>query len=536
MTEPSPVSSRARRALVATGIWAGITVVVTLLLLGRPVNTRDETWMLWVATRMARGEVLYRDVYNVTTPIAAWGAAAAVRVFGVQLAVVRALAAGTFAAEVVMALSVARRVGMRVAARVVLVLVLVGFASPLVAFVSLYSAVAILGALVTLRAVLWWQDRFAAVLPGAAWAVGAAVAVTFWAKPNVGMLAGVAVLAAMAATAARTGFRALLPEALRMAGGAVGISVGVVAVVAGTGGWSAFVDQVFLSKGAYVDVGFSYFTALSDRVSVLSWGTGEVELHRLLNFVIHVSLPVLVVALVVGVWCARRASREQVVALAAFTVAGLLAIFPRPGVNHITGVLPLAATGLAGVWTLALATRPAAAARAPRPVGPGVLVAGAVAVVAVAVVAVPLVTHRDRPRLEHDVAHFVGTPVSRSQARAAARLGTALRDRGVRTVFIVREDAGFLYLRTGAHNPLPYDIVERSDLGASGQHGVIDRIVAGEVPWVCLHPPRPHAKADDELVPRRLERWVRANLEPAGLLPRCELYRATAGRLTGPRA
>ena len=535
MTATSPVSSRARRALVAIGVWAGVTIAVTLGLLARPVNIRDETWMLWVATRVSRGEVLYRDVYDVTTPLAAWLTAVAVRAFGVEILVVRVLAAGIFAAEVVMAQSVARRVGMSRAARGVLAVLLVAGASPLVAFVSLYSALAILGALVTLRAVLWWQDRFAAALPGAAWAVGAAVAVTFWSKPNIGVYAGIAVLVAMGATAFRVGLRALVPEAVRTAGGFAAVSAAVAAVVAGTGGWSAFVDQVFLSKGAYVDVGFSYLAALSERVQLLAGGNDEAALHRIWYLLIHASLPLAVVALVAGVWFARRASRERVVALAAFTVVGLVSVFPRPGVNHITGVLTLVLAGVTGVWTLGLVARRAGAPTR-RSVGPVVVAVGAVAVVAVGVVVLPVVKNRNLPHFVHSVAHFSASPLSRGQSRAAGRLGAELRARGVHSVFIAREDAGFLYLRTGTTNPIPYDIVERSDLGASGQRGVIRRIESGEVAWVCLHPHRPARTARDPLIPRRLERWVRANLEPAGKLPRCDLYRATAGSDTGPRA
>ena len=535
MNATPSVSPRTHRVLVATGVWVGVTIAVTLGLLARPVNVRDETWMLWVGTRVARGEVLYRDVYNVTTPLAAWLTALAVRVFGVEIVVVRVLAAAIFAAEVVMAQSVARRVGMSRAARGVLGVLLVACASPLVAFVSLYSALAILGALVTLRAMLWWQDRFGAGLPGAAWAVGAAVAVTFWSKPNIGVYAGIAVLVAMGATAFRVGIRALVPEAARTAGGFAAVSAAAIAVVAGTGGWSAFVDQVFLSKGAYVDVGFSYVAVLAERVQLLSGGNDEAELHRIWYLAIHASLPIAVVALVVGVGFARRASRERVVALAAFTVVGLVSVFPRPGVNHITGVLTLVLAGVTGVWMLGLVAR-RGSAPAGRPVAVAVALVGAVAVVAVGVVVYPVVRNRNLPHFVHSVVHFSASPLSRGQSAAAGRLGDELRARGVHSVFIAREDAGFLYLRSGTTNPLPYDIVEKSDLGASGQRGVIRRIESGEVEWVCLHPHRPARTADDPLIPRRLEQWVRANLEPAGKLARCDLYRATAGSDTGPRA
>jgi hypothetical protein len=103
-------------------------------------------------------------------------------------------------------------------------------------------------------------------------------------------------------------------------------------------------------------------------------------------------------------------------------------------------------------------------------------------------------------------------------------------------VFIAREDAGFLYFATGAHDPLPYDMVERSDFGGGGERTVIHELARRRVQYVCLHRPRPARAATSPLVPHALERWVRTHYMFVGRYPACDLYRATAGSDTGPRA
>jgi hypothetical protein len=103
-------------------------------------------------------------------------------------------------------------------------------------------------------------------------------------------------------------------------------------------------------------------------------------------------------------------------------------------------------------------------------------------------------------------------------------------------VFIAREDAGFLYFETGARDPLPYDMVERSDFGGGGERTVIRQLVRNHVQYVCLHPPRPRHAAASPLVPDTLERWVRAHYTFVDRYPACDLYRAVAGSDTGPRA
>ncbi len=530
MTEPAvrPADPGARR--VPTPVrWGllGLVLFVVVMVLGfdRPVNVRDEVWQLWLADRVAHGAVMYRNAYNVTTPLAAWILAGLVRVFGTEVLVLRVLTAAVLTAELLVGLGVVRRLGMRTGAQVVFVLVLLAVATPAVAWISLYSALAVLGALVALAATLAWvQDGNAR----AAYVVGAAGAVSFLAKPNVGALAAVALLVTavvLAAGAEPRRRRAVLVDLARMAGTALALCAVAAAVVVAGGAGGAFVDQVVRSKGVYVDVGFGYLPALRNRLEILLDGRVPRDGRLLLRTSIQATPIVVAPLLVWGAVRARRAPAPVVTALVAATVAGLLAVLPRPGVNHFTGVMPWVVTGVAGVWTVAGRSRPEPA-RSARVVRPALVVGGVMAMLAVVAALGPLVGPERASAFTWDARGFGGAPLRGGQAGPASRLGAALRDQGADVVFIAREDAGFLYLRSRTRNPLPYDMVERSDLGHADEAGVIARLRRGEAEWVCLHPRRPPRRADDPLVPRRLEAWVRAEFDPVAALPRCDLHRA----------
>src|SRR5262245_35860677 len=90
--EPAATSGSPGRTAAGWALAGGAVFVVTALVsLGRPANLTDETWMLWVGHRVANGETLYRDVYFVTTPLAAWLTALVSAVIGSHLVVLRLL-------------------------------------------------------------------------------------------------------------------------------------------------------------------------------------------------------------------------------------------------------------------------------------------------------------------------------------------------------------------------------------------------------------------------------------------------------------
>lgn len=519
------MTARRARPWLLAAVWLGVFAFTWWLVLARFVVVRDEAWALWVATRLARGDALYHRVYDVTTPVAAWLAAVAVKVTGPQMATMRALAAAIFATEVLLGLAVVRRAGLRPPGQVAFVLVMLAVAAPFGAFVSMYSSLAICFALATLWATSVWLDEAG---PGgrvdgvATWVVGITGGLAFWTKPNVGVLVAGAVLAALVAAMWGEPAQRWVPGIVRVLAGALAVSVACLVVIAATGGFGAFVDQVFRSKGEYVELGFGYTKALKDRFHLLVSGEVPFQLRRVVELAVQVAPVVLLAALAAGAARARRATRWSRVAFLGFGVAGTLAVLPRPGLNHITGVMPLVVTAVTGAWVIGNRTD-----RAPAGWTRLVPVAvGGLAALGVAAIAVPLLAPPHPERFRRDAAHFAWTPVADRQLAASDRLRRELAARGIDSVFIVRKDAGFLYLRAEVDNPLPYDIVERSDLGGDDEAGVIRRLRHGQAEWVCVRKPGAGGTSDSNLIPRRLEGWIRTHLEPAGSVARCDLFRA----------
>jgi len=526
------VPTRARAAIAWLGIFLVVFLATYALYLGRPVNRTDESWMLWLLDRLAHGDVLYRDAYDVSTPFPAWIGAGLVSLAGAQLVVLRGMVAASFALQTLLGLMIVRRCGLRTAGSVVFTLGLFAFGSPLVAYSSAYSSLATLGALGALFAVLVWYDRRrdGRAAATALVAVGAACGFAFWSKPNVGLLAVGAVVVFVVAVGVRERRRMRRDFGWATAGG-LAVSLPVVVVLAATGAWSAFIDQVFLSKRQYVDVGFSYATALQDRVQRV-FGREHQDLRSVVQLAI-MATPVIVIAeLVWACWRNHRNSDLRYVALVAFACAGLASVFPRPGVNHFVDVMPLTFTAVVGAWALA-PRRHTVTSRARWTVFATVAV---VAVVGATVVAGDSVQAYASGRAAHDFPHFEAVPIRRHLRVRMEALRNGIWSNTDGRVFIAREDAGFLYFQTGTRNPLPYDMVERSDFGGGGERTVIRDLVRDRVRYVCLHPPRSPRKSASPLVPAELERWVRTHYTFVNRYPSCDLYRAAAGSETGPRA
>src|SRR5690349_13717271 len=161
--------------------------------------------MLWLLHRLSHGDILYRDAYDVSTPLAAWIGAVLVWIAGSQLVVLRGMVAASYALQVVVGLAIVRRCGLRTAGSIVFVVGLFAFGSPLVAYTNSYSSLAGLGAVAALFAALIWYERRddprrAAIALAAS---GAGCGFAFWSKPNVGVLATGAVMVFVVAVAVR---------------------------------------------------------------------------------------------------------------------------------------------------------------------------------------------------------------------------------------------------------------------------------------------------------------------------------------------
>src|SRR5262249_18104277 len=134
---------------------------------------------------------LYRDVYYVSTPLAAWLGAAASAAFGATIQTLRALSVGIFVTSAALVWWSAKRVQLGVVGRLLMLVALVVYASPVAHFASIYSALAVLCSLVAFAGCLVWLDTPPVADDArrrALCVVGVAVGLSIASKPNTGIL------------------------------------------------------------------------------------------------------------------------------------------------------------------------------------------------------------------------------------------------------------------------------------------------------------------------------------------------------------
>jgi hypothetical protein len=490
----------------------GIAVVTFVLLAGLGVQATDEAWFLWVTDRLAHGDVLYRDVYSVTTPVAFWLSLGAVKVAGTQLLVIRALNVASFVVTIELLRRIVARRGLGGAGQALLIAVIWILGSPVSHRVALYSGLAI-----TLTVGAWYclDSPGPSRSRGRLALVGVLAGLAFQTKPNIGALALVAIALVLAAEQRPApDARGRLHDVAIVAAG-FGVAAGaVLATVAATGGLRGYIDYVFLNKGSYLDAGASYFSQIGDAAR-LAARSGASIAARVLTMTILVPI-VAVAALVVAFVRARP--RVRVLEPAAFTVVGLVALYPRVTPTHITAATPLLLAGAFLTWQ-------SARTGAPRRAWPKPAIGLAAAVLALAFGAV-VVRSVDGLTGDHGpVRHFAGVPMN---ARRAASLRSELGELRAATggkVFIVRPDAGKLYLIGDLSDPTPFDIPEQTDFGPNDEEDAIRFIERNRVRFVCLDPGAGHPNRRRPLLsPLKLERYVRRHFEATTDFGVCRLY------------
>ena len=519
--------ARSSVTLRRVAAWTALAIVVFgvtyFLAMGDRADLVDETWMLWVTRRLTSGDRLYADTYFVSTPLSAWLSAGFALVGGVQLAVLRALEVTVFVIEFLVALSIARWCRLAWSSVLLFAGALFAIGAPSSEWVSVYSSVAVLFALIALRVLLVWLDHrdFPEGAATRAWAlvgVGAACGLSFASKPNIGILA----LVAAAASIWLNRPAQHVMRALTFVVGAFGAVIVLMLVpIAADGAWSAFVSQVFGEKGDYLRVGSSYFTIVHNQLDVLVSAVTDGERPLSILHAGVVLLPIVIIVVVVWAFARTRGEGRPVVALfGIFTAAALLSMLPRPGSNHFAAVAPLAFSATLGA--VATSTRGGAVSRRVHHVV--YAVTGVLALAAFAVVTVHAVSGYSDPLVTRSgFAHLDGVPVPKRFRAGLEDIRTFVRDHTDGKVFILREDAGFWYLTTGAENPLPFDIPEVSDFGADGEPGVISRLARGEATWVCVKPV-PEV-GNGVLEPRRIRHWVRTHFDYVATIRQCDMYR-----------
>src|SRR5262249_3571778 len=155
---------------------------------------------------------------------------------------------------------------------------------------------------------------------------------------------------------------------------------------------------------------------------------------------------------------AAQGPRRAAVPTLAYMGVGFVALVPRPTPTHAAAAVPFLVTGMVLTWR---AVRPAPTPRA--------------AVVAVSAATAPALFAIALGALRGDVAprstlpHFALAPVTAKHEGRLRHALTTLRRTTGGTVFIVQENAGYLYLVGNLHDPTRFDIPEVTDFGANDQ-------------------------------------------------------------------
>jgi 4-amino-4-deoxy-L-arabinose transferase-like glycosyltransferase len=509
---PAPADRRARAAARLSEPWSAKAVAAVTCLLaaalwvldvGHGTDRGDEAWLLQVVSRVGSGDHLYRDVFFGVPPLSVWLGVAATKVFGLDVGVLKALSALIEAATIVVAVAVARRLRVGLAGQA-----LVGLAALVyvqLPSISIYLPLSYLLALLSLLAVVVWQERAAVDRRSARQMLllaGAAAGLAAASKHTVGAYACVALAVSVIAAPPRPGSD--LRERLLDAGLALSVAVGafavtMVPVIAG-GDLDAFVTYA-IDKGPYVTRGtVSYldgFDQLADMAALPSLG-------GVLRRLAVVGPPLALLALA---FAAATGWRRELTPVAAFTLAAVAGIFPRADLPHVLPAVPICAIAIAAVL------RPVSARAPARRVRSAAALAGLVlaATGGWTLLITPVRALQAGERLS-TTPHFHWALASPSRDRAAADVASALSRPG--PTLVLSAFAGYDYLAAGARNPTRFDYPLSTTFRDGDERRLVERIERGDFAAACVG--YLDVGGDRRLRPERLVAAVTTRMSRAG--------------------
>jgi Dolichyl-phosphate-mannose-protein mannosyltransferase len=518
----STAEARLRPFLPWVGAALAATLIVWAIDLASGSAFADDVWFVQVLDRVRAGDALYEEVFYGVPPLAVWISLPFTAVLGSELAAVKLVSAAIAVATALVAIGIARRVGVGRYGQALVGLTSIGFIT-LPSF-SPYNPLAYLMLLTCLWTLLGWlasakeSDRIASPWLIAA-GVLAGLAVT--SKHSVGLLALAASVGAVLLFApghrldlARRLARAAVPVAA-----AATVTVIVLLPVLLSGSLGDF-SSMALDKGEYArSASISYldgFELLGDAV------TDPLGSPRLLpHGLAFVILPISVLALGAAIGEDLRTGGT----LGLFLLAAIAGVIPRADTYHVLLAMPMAAIALA--WSL----KPLAA-RWPPLSSP--VAAGGLAVLVIGCAGLSLF---DFPRrvLSHDpgiagTSPFRGVLLPSDQREGIARMADQLAavDRGEGRTFLLVPDAAALYLAADVPNPTRFDYPTNAGIRDSDTD-LLAEIARGRIDRVCFGS---YALGFEPLAPERLIRDVQRTMVPTGgigpapfPLPSCLLYR-----------
>jgi hypothetical protein len=510
-----------RAGLAALALAGALFFVLFLEAACQPFEIGDETWTLQVLQRISTGDVLYRDVFFGSTPLSGYVSAAATRVLGAEILVLRALRVLFFVTTILLCGETAHRVSGRAGPALLAALGLVSLAvrTP----EGLYSTLSVFFLLLCFRATWEWLSSPNASLLAAA---GGAAGLAFVSKQNVGIAAFAAAAIVVVCVAPADSLRTRRLGGLTMA--FVLPVVLTLLPVWWSGGLTGLVDYGFLGKGAYLRAG-----GVSPLEGLRPWRElfegGRPAGALLLACAGSIRYWVLPLTLGALGWCwirtrsSPRSERERLLVVSAFSVAAVVIVFPRFDPTHLGHGVPLLAVGLAYVWSQT-------GMRAGRPIGWSLaLVLGAFFLARYGrSVGPPLSGLSTGSWSLAALPHFRGVPLpvaDETRLRDDGRRLTASADRG--RLLILTTYPSVLYLVSGVRNPTPFDYPLVTAFGLSGRTRVLAALESGAIGSVCFAP-----AATESQRPRDLEQFVKTRMSRISDLGPCTLYRRAPEKLS----
>lgn len=481
--------------------------------LARGLNPADEAWFLQVLDRCIRGEVLYRDVFYGAMPLGVYIALPAVRLFGSEIIVVKAMVALCSLLTVLLSLRIARQLDVSRSAFFLLTAALLVSAAP--QNHALYQPLAellLLASFVWALGCLEGPRSFRSY-----WLGGALAGLCFAAKQNVGIyVLGVLNMTLLvewvdSKWSASYGLRVVGSVAF----GFASICFLAVLPVWWTGGLEKLLDYGFMNKGTYLRLGrISYFDQLA---LILSWvrSPSTLDFSAIYPYSFFLlpwlAFPALAATRVLG----RGSDRRRGLIMLAFAGAAFLGVFPRADLDHMIYAVPALLLALAFSWR-------AIRSRLPR------LVAGALTAAwvlwigaGVGLLAEELYSNGLTDRsVTSQIPHFRYARVPSSQYAELKENIDALEAARPEQPFIFSPHAGFYYLATGLKNRTPFDYPLVTAFGLNGEEEMSRAVAGGQIRSIWQD-----VSITGPLAPEQLLRAVQEHMKPIQQFRFSTLYR-----------
>jgi hypothetical protein len=525
------------------------------------INRGDEAWFLQVASRVARGEVLYRDIFYGAGPLAVYATLPFIRVIGVEVVAVKLVVAISYTLSLLFGLRILRYLKARRRARLSFIGLNLLLAPP--SAVTPYQTLANAFLMATFATTV--EAYPISEKPGRFYKVAALIGIwsglCFVTKQNIGVYGFAAAWTSLALSCfliadvrpsgnptalsieredgahIRAGRSRALdcrsarrdisrPTFLR----AFGPSLILLALTTAlalvptllSGGWSKFLEYGFINKTTYLRTGVPYASELLQAIGAVrsphppgpSFQSPRLALEMIFRAVQLSSflLPLLIVPIWPLGW--RRSDRRYWVVFGCFMAAALAGLYPRADYRHMLNAVPALLVGTVWAWEGWTGPRSAWRHKFDN------LIASAVAASLSLAIALPLFQLVKGYRVLSQLPHFRG-PLIEPALQAHLQWETAfLRRLGTgERLLLLTPHAGFFYLTTGLRNLTPYDYPLVTAFGLHGEEMIIEAIERGDIEVVCAQ------LQIDEMRAAKIEDYVVRNLEPVARFEEFTIYR-----------